>query len=262
MTRRRSVTALTALLIAALPFSHAAARPLSAIRDRGVLSLCAHANSLPFASKTSNPPGFQIELARALARALGVSLHVEWVVSGIQFRAADCDIVLDTIAVPEAQAERRLELSKPYQRSGVGLVVRSDAHNLDGFGDLAGRRVAVQGHSLAAMLLEQRGARLTFFGYEEEMVDAVAHGEVDAAAVSPATVGYYRLRHPDAPVRFVHAYDAEPELRWNLAVGMRRADPALHEAIDAAIERLIADGTVAGIYARYGVEHRPPDRTP
>lgn len=258
MSLRRPVAALAGVLAVALAWSAAGARPLEVIRDRGVLSLCAHANALPFASKTQDPPGFQIELARALASALGVTLQVEWVVSGIQFRTADCDIVLDTIAVPEAQAERRLQLSKPYQRSGVGLALRADTQGVDKFDDLIGRRVAAQGRSLAAMLLGQRGVRLVFFGYEEEMVEAVARGEVEAAAVSPATVGYFNLRHPDAPVRFVHAYDAEPELRWNLAVGLRRADAPLREAIDAAIDRLVADGTVGKIYSRYGIEHRPP----
>ena len=156
----------------------------------GVLAVgCAHANSLPFASKTADPPGFQIEIGRALAAALGVTLQVEWVVSGIQFRAADCDIVLDTIAVVEAQAERRLQLSKPYQRSGVGLAVRSDARGVEKFDDLNGRRVGVQGRSLAAMLLAQRGARLTFFGFEEDMVEAVSRGEVEAAPEAPATAG-------------------------------------------------------------------------
>ena len=249
---------LAGVLAVGLAWSAAAARPLDVIRERGVLSLCAHANALPFASKTQDPPGFQIELARALAAALGVRLHVEWVTSGIQFRAADCDIVLDTIAVPEAQAERRLQLSKPYQRSGVGLALRADARGVEKFEDLIGRRVAAQGRSLAAMLLGQRGVQLVFFGYEEEMVEAVARGEVEAAAVSPATVGYFNLRHPGTPVQFVHAYDAEPELRWNLAVGLRRADAPLREAIDAAIERLVADGTVAKIYSHYGIEHRPP----
>ena len=81
------------------------------------------------------------------------------------------------------------------------------------------------------MLIAQRGGQLAFFGYEEDMIEAVAHGEVEAAAVSPARVGYFNLRHPDAQVRFVHAYDAEPELRWNLAVGLRRADTPFREAI-------------------------------
>ena len=258
MSRRGRAGALAVALAVALAGSAAVARPLDVIRDRGVLSLCAHANALPFASKTQDPPGFQIELGRALARELGVTLHVEWVTSGIQFRAADCDIVLDTIAVPEAQAERRLELSKPYQRSGVGVAVRPDTRGVDRFEDLVGRRVAVQGRSLAAMLLARRGVGLTFFGYEEEMVEAVARGDIDAAAVSPATAGYFNLRHPETPVRFVHAYDGEPELRWNLAVGLRRADAPLRDAINAAIERLVADGSVRRIYSRYGVEHRPP----
>jgi ABC-type amino acid transport substrate-binding protein len=256
--RRPQAAALAGVLATGLAWSAAGSRPLDVIRDRGVLSLCAHANALPFASKTQDPPGFQIELGRALAAALGVTLHVEWVTTGIQFRVADCDIVLDTIAVPEAQAERRLQLSRPYQRSGVGIALRADTRGVERFEDLAGRRVATNGRTLAAMLLAQRGVRLVFFGYEEEMVEAVARGEVEAAAVSPATVGYFNLRHPDTPVRFVHAYEAEPQLGWNLAVGLRRADAPLREAIDAALERLVADGTVGKIYARYGIEHRPP----
>ena len=252
---------LAAVLAAGLGGSAAGARPLDAIRDRGVLSLCAHANARPFASKTQEPPGFQIELARALAAALGVTLQVEWVTNGFQFRVADCDIVLDTIAVPEAQAERRLQLSRPYQRSGVGLALRPETQGIERFEDLAGRRVATNGRTLAAMLLAQRGLRLVFFGYEEEMVEAVARGDVEAAAVSPATAGYFNLRHPDTPVRFVHAYEGEPQLQWNLAVGLRRADTPLREAIDAALDRLVADGTVRRIYARYGIEHRLP-RTP
>ena len=257
MRRRWRASGLAGVLAVGIAWSTAVARPLDVIRDRGVLSLCAHANSLPFASKTQDPPGFQIELGRELAAALGVTLHVEWVISGIQFRVADCDIVLDTIAVPEVQAERRLELSKPYQRSGVGLAVGAKTRGVDKFDDLIGRRVAVQGRSLAAMLLGQRGVQLVFFGYEEEMVEAVARGEVEAAAVSPATVGYFNLRHPEARVRFVHAYEGEPELRWNLAVGMRRADAPLRGAIDAAIDRLVADGTLGKIYSHYGIEYRP-----
>lgn len=256
--RRWRVGVLGGLLTLGLACSAAGARPLTVIRERGVLSLCAHANALPFASKTHDPPGFQIELARALAAQLGVALQVEWVTSGVQFRSADCDIVLDTIAVPEVQADRRLELSKPYQRSGVGLALRPTTSGIGKFEDLIGRRVAVQSRSLAAMLLGQRGVRLASFGFEEEMVEAVARGEVEAAAVSPATVGYFNLRHPDAPLQFVHAYDAEPELRWNLAVGLRRADAPFREAIDRALDRLMADGTVGKIYSRYGVEYRPP----
>jgi polar amino acid transport system substrate-binding protein len=38
----------------------AEARPLAAIRELGTIGLCAHPNSLPFASKAGDPPGFQV----------------------------------------------------------------------------------------------------------------------------------------------------------------------------------------------------------
>ena len=48
----------------------APARSLDMIRATGALHLCAHPNSLPYANKAGNPPGFQIELGKALAKEL------------------------------------------------------------------------------------------------------------------------------------------------------------------------------------------------
>ena len=101
----------------------AQARSLDAIRSAGQLGLCAHPNSLPFASKASDPPGFQVELGQALARELGVSLRLDWVITQYQMRSAGCDILLDAIADREAQGETRLRISKPYYRTGVVLAV-------------------------------------------------------------------------------------------------------------------------------------------
>jgi ABC-type amino acid transport substrate-binding protein len=81
---------------------------------------------------------------------------------------------------------------------------------------------------------------------------------VDAGAVSPATIGYYNLTHRDSALRFSHAEDSEPELRWPVAVGMRRADAAMVEVINGALRSLLAEGALTTIYARYGVPHRAP----
>jgi hypothetical protein len=40
---------------------------------------------------------------------------------------------------------------------------------------------------------------------------------------------------------------------------MRRADHATLRAVDDTVRALLADGTVARIYATYGVEHRAPE---
>lgn len=234
------------------------ARTLAEIKERGAIGLCAHPNSLPFASKTAEPPGFQIELGSALARELGVSLTPDWILTAVQISRADCDIMLDVIADPEAQEETRLKLSQPYYHSGVSLAVPQNSR-ISSFASLDGTtKVGVQVGSIAAMTLDQRHVRISIFGFEEDMLDAIGAHEVDAAAVTATSAGYYNKRHPGHEVVVLPPDETTPALSWNIAVGMRRPDATLKEAIDAALVRLTKDGTIAAIYARYGVTLQPP----
>ena len=236
----------------------AAARTLEMVQARGVLSLCAHPNSLPYASKTADPPGFQVELGRALAQELGVGLAMEWIVVPAQVFRADCDIVLDAIADPEAQADTGLRLSKPYYSSGVALAV-PEGSGIASFADLDGRtKVGVLVGSVAAWLLNQRHVPTSSFGFEEDMLDALAAGEIGAAAATPLAAGYYNLTHPARPFTVLPPGEGERALIWNEAVGIRRPDDKLGEAIDTALDRLRADGSLERIYARYGISLPPP----
>ena len=143
----------------------AQARPLSTIRDFGTMGLCAHPNSLPFASKAGDPPGFQVELGQALARELGVTLRLDWIITQYQMRSAGCDIVLDVIADREAQGETNLRISKPYYRTGVALAVPSDS-KLTSFKSLDEHtKVGVQVGSMAAMIISQRHVPTSTFGF-------------------------------------------------------------------------------------------------
>src|SRR6266550_3258932 len=193
------------------------ARSLEIITERGALTLCANPNALPFASKTGPVPGFQIELGEKIAQQLGVKLTREWVISAIQYRRADCDFVLDSIARKDAPPEGGMKLSRPYHRSGVVLAVRADspASSLASLGP--DQRVGVPVGSLVSMTLGKGGT-----------------------VTSP----------------FV--FDNDPDLNWNIAAGLFRPDDKLRQRVDAAIEALLADGTIAQIYARYGIELRPP----
>lgn len=260
MMTRPHVAALCCLAVAAFASVPAAARTLEAIRARGAITLCAHANALPFASRTDSPPGFQIEIARALARELGVGLEVAWVTILYQRSSVNCDIVLDAIVDRQVQEDSPVKVSKPYQRSGVALALPAKPEvEVKSFADFdKTRHVGVQVGSLAQMVLSQRGLQTTPFGFEDEMVEAVAAGTLAGAAVTPATIGYFNLTHPDRKVRLVHAYEHEPLLSWNIAVGMRGSDAALRQGIDTAIGRLLVDGTIRDIYARYGIAHRTP----
>ena len=249
--------ALVALLALAVSVSDARARTLAEVRARGTLSQCANPDALPYSSKQADPPGFQIEIGRAIAQGLGVAHEIAWIVPRVRAGLVDCDLLLDTIVTPETE-RGPLKLSHPYQRSGVALALRTGGP-LGGFGDIApGQRIGVMINSVASKLLGERGVRTVPYAFERDMVEDLAKGEIDGCAVSPAAIAYYMHVHANAGLRYVHAYDAEPELRWSLAIGMRRSDDALVEAVNAVLERLIADGTLARIYARYGVDYRKP----
>jgi polar amino acid transport system substrate-binding protein len=236
----------------------APARSLELIRATGALHLCAHPNSLPYASKAGNPPGFQIELGKALAEELGVSLVTEWIVVPSQAFRADCDIILDAIADAEAQAGTGLRISKPYYRSGVALAVPRGSAITSFASFNAHTKVGVQVGSVAAMLLNQQHVRTSTFGFEEDMLAALAAGEIDAAAVTPLSAGYYNLTHPSQGFAILPPDETRQDLVWNAAAGIRRPDDQLLSAIDAALVRLRTDGTVATIYAKYGISLPPP----
>jgi polar amino acid transport system substrate-binding protein len=234
------------------------ARSLDTIRSGGVIGLCAHPNSLPFASKAGDPPGFQIELGQALARELGVSLRLDWIITQYQLRSAGCDIVLDVIADREAQGETNLKISKPYYRTGVALAVPA-ASPLTSFKSLDEHtKVGVQVGSIAAMIIGQRHVPTSTFGFEVDSLEALANHEIDAAAVTPTAASYFNLTHPDKAVRILDRDESEPNLNWNVAVGMIRPDDNLRDAIDAALQRLGNQGAIDRIYQGYGITLQSP----
>jgi polar amino acid transport system substrate-binding protein len=234
------------------------ARTLAEIQSRGVISMCANPDALPHASNKPDTPGFQIEIGRALAAALGVQLQVEWIIPRVRAGLVDCDMLLDTIVDPATQ-RGPVKLSQAYQKSGVALALRAGNDSVQRFADVApGKRVGVMINSLASKLLNQSGLYTVPYAFEGDMVADLAKGEIDACAVSPATIAYYLHAHSGSGLRYVHAYDGEPELRWDLAVGLRRSDDALIDAVNGVLTRFASDGSLARIYATYGVEYRKP----
>ena len=175
------------------------------------------------------------------------------------FRRVDCDIVMDTIADEEAQRESHIKWSTPYQQSGVALAVRPGADGITGFDSLDARyRVGVLAGLARAYVPGSARRPCDPYGFESDLLEALANGEIDAAAITALSAGYYNLQHPQAPLHLIYAYDAVPELGWDLAVGMRLSDQPLIDAVDSAVKAMLADGTFDRIYASYGIEHRQP----
>ncbi|HYM29862.1 MAG TPA: transporter substrate-binding domain-containing protein [Candidatus Cybelea sp.] len=257
MNQTRGLACLSAALLAMA--SNAEARPLASIKERGSIMLCANPNALPFAAKSGPKSGIQIELGRALAEELGVGLEIGWVIFPFHVARVDCDIVLDSIVDKEVQDDRHVRLSRPYQEGGVVLAFRREVEPVATYKALPPTlRIGAIVGSLARLELGHNGTGTIPFTFEDEMLESLGNGEIDVAAASPASVGYYNFTHQAAPVKVSAGFQSVAELNWTVAVGMRKADDALVDSINKALDKLIADGTVHRIYAAYGIEQRTP----
>jgi polar amino acid transport system substrate-binding protein len=170
-----------------------------------------------------------------------------------------CDILFDSIVDRETAEEAHLRLSRPYTTSGVAIALRPGIEGIKGFGDLKKvQRVGAIVGSPASVRLGQKGLPTIPFTFEDEMLEALGKGELDAALATPATIGYYNLLHRDAQVMLVRDDVGMPELYWEVAVGMRKADDALAAAVNTALDHMLANGIVDRIYASYGIVQRSP----
>ena len=250
-----------ACVCATLLFSvaeNASARTLAEVKSLGAISMCANRDALPYASNKPETPGFQIEIGRAIAEGLGVPLNIEWIFPRRRANVVNCDMLLDNINDPEVN-EGRMRLSRPYQKSGLALGLRQDAEAISDFNELKkGQKIGVMVSSYAGMVLGKAGKSISPYAFQSDMVEDLQKGELYGAAVSAATMSYYMIQHPDSGLRLVNAFDGVPQLTWEVAVGLRKSDAALVDAVNEILEKLIADGTLARIYAKYGVEHRLP----
>lgn len=246
----------TALLLSAA--ETADARTLAEVKSLGAISMCANADALPYASNKPETPGFQIEIGRAIAQGLGVPLSIEWILPRRRANIVNCDMMLDSINDPAVQGDR-LRLSRPYQKSGLALGLGRDAEAIGDFKELKkDQKIGAMVSSVANMVLIKAGKTTSPYAFQSDMVEDLAKGKLYGAAVSMASMSYYILQHPESGLRLVNAFDSEPQLTWEVAVGLRKSDAALVDAVNEILEKLIADGTLTRIYAKYGVAHRVP----
>lgn len=234
------------------------AAPLAEVKQRGSMSICAHPDALPYAKQRGDVNGFQVDLGRAVAKAIGVGFEARYIIPTHRAKLVDCDLKMDFI-VEGFKEESKVMLTQPYARGGIALAVGRGHDEVVGVETvLPGVKIGVMLNSVTSVVLQKRGWMTSPYAFEDDMVDDLIKGDIAAAAISSAKIQYYVHQHPESGIRVVHVYRDEPELGWRLAIGLRRGDAPMLAALNEALERLMADGTMEAIYAKYGIEYRRP----
>jgi mxaJ protein len=232
------------------------------------LRVCADPDNLPFSQADGS--GFENRLAQLVAAELQRPLVNFWLPQRRGFvrktlGAQECDVIM---GVP-ADFERVLTTT-PYYRSSYVVVTRADdAAPLRRLDDprLARLRIGVQligddlaatppGHALARRGATDRVRGYTVFGdgpAAERMLQSLARRDLDAALVWGPQAGYFAQRAGDAlDVALIAPLPgaAEP-FEFEIAMGVRRGDRALRDALNGVIARRRAD--IDRLLADYGV---------
>jgi polar amino acid transport system substrate-binding protein len=231
------------------------------IRDRGELVVSIDPANLPYSSAKEDRPGFDIELARALAGRLGIKLRLDWLdvhheTAVGQLLERRCDLVFGEAVAANAVADDqalagKVIYSRPYCGTGYVLVRRKNGPSVRSLAELKGvksERLGTEAGSVADYSLRQRGYWRRLFRNQLAALKALSDGDIDYAYLW-ANVGWTVHVSPDLNVELVQN-DASED-RWNIAVAMRRGDDELKRHVDEALGALIADGTVARALARY-----------
>ena len=235
---------------------------LESIKQRGYIRICADPSNLPYSSNDPATPGFEVELAKLIAGELGVTPRLEWHATYQRaikpLRDGACELFM---GLPVDRRFREgnpwIAVSRPYYTMTHGLVTRADAGPLT-IADLKGKRVAVELASIAEVYVAYRDVVRGLYKTQEQAFEAAARDEAVAAFLwFPLAVWLARGR---ADLKVVSVSDEN--LAFPIGAGVRQRDPGLAEAIDAAVERLLASGRVQEVLARYGLAAPRTSREP
>lgn len=226
---------------------------LEKVRQSGefVLGLDDSFPPMGFRNKDNEIVGFDIDLAGEVAKRLGVKLRtqpISWDAKEQELNTGKIDCIWNGMSVDSARA-RAMNLSSPYLENRMIFTVKDSA--LSTLASLAGKKIAVQNGSTAQKLLEAseagKAAREIFpFDDNQTALMDLDRGGVDAVFLDEIVAKYW-ISSNGKP--FIVLNEGLSEEVY--AIGFRKKDQRLRDAVDSVLAAMKADGTFDEIIAKW-----------
>jgi ABC-type amino acid transport substrate-binding protein len=276
-SRRALLAGLAALAVPA------AARPLDRVMAEGVLGVAVYRDFAPWSwrDEAGVLKGIDIDLANALAAALGVKTrftdfladesveddlrNMVWRGSLIGGSLADVMMHVPTDRRLALQVERCV-IGAPYARESFAIACGPDADCEVPPPQWAGKRLAAELDSIPDFWLSGsfggvlRG-QVAHHLSGAAALEALKAGKADVAMASRAQVEHALANNAAPQVKQRKGpIPALPSPGWDVGIAVKDDSRDLADALEAAMERFAADGTLARLFAAHGVTHVPPRR--
>lgn len=252
------VAGFAGLLLAWAPAGHAASSTFEEIKDSGKLLVCGVDGLLPYSSSDEEIPGFEVEIARAMAAKLGVEAEYVWVSWDALIPALTsnrCNAIINGMFITEERDEV-IDFTDPYYASGETILVPKGNDSIKGLEDLEGKTVGVLAGSVTVGYLEKKGiGNMEVYPDQNTIILELNNGRIDAAFLEAPSAAWTLQNDPSMNIRIVESY--VPSKRWNAGVGVREADDKLQKELSGVISELRDDGTIRDILDSYNVPYYP-----
>jgi polar amino acid transport system substrate-binding protein len=189
--------------------------------------------------------GFEVEIADALARQLGVRAEMvqnDWTTLVPSLERASFDVVLNGL---EATASRRqrIALSRPYYTFAERLSARVGDERVKDLASLHRLRVGSLPNSLAWDMLATAGAEQVPYEGVEEPYEDLVQGRIDAVLLDDIIAE----RYGDKP----GLHSVADVGQGSYVIGIRRGEDELVRAVDRGLDRLEKSGELRSILERW-----------
>jgi polar amino acid transport system substrate-binding protein len=224
----------------------------------------------------TNLIGYDMDLGRELARRLCLGPHIVTAtfgtiiddLAGPPLGQQPWDMSISSFTINSSR-EQKVDMI-PYFVAGESiLVAKGNPQNIKGVGDMCGKTVSAQNGTIELQeLLALNGenvdpstegvaqqplcksSHMTILSYDsqEDVIAQVINGRAVAAYQDEPVTAYYVGLHPvQLDIGFV-----TPNSRGSEGIVMRKDNPALENAIKAALNSMVQDGTYDRIMKAWG----------
>jgi peptidoglycan lytic transglycosylase F len=229
---------------------------LNAIKKRGVLRVAMPNNSSSYFIYRGQPLGYQYEMAKQLARSLGVrmqpvapALHTDML---RMLEAGRVDLIAATLT-PTPERVERVNFSEPLLQIQETLVQPAGSEPITNLEGLADKEIHVRRSSSYWTTLE--GLRDRVIGLKivaaderletENIINQVASGDVPLTVADSNIVERHRTYRDDVQATLVLS---EPK---PLAYSVRKDAPGLLEAVNAFVSKKRDSKLAKKLYKKY-----------
>ena len=224
---------------------------LETIKSEGKIRVGTEGTYAPFTfhDEKGNLTGFDVEIAREVAKRIGVEaefVETKWDGMFAGLDAKRFDMVANQVSINE-ERQAKYDFSSPYITSRAVLIVHEDNTDIKAFEDLKGKKAAQSLTSDIGKIAKDNGAEIVQIDGFNQAIDLLVSKRVDATVNDSLSFLDLKKQKPETPIKSVADYNNATQS----AILFNKGNDELVEAVNKALADMKDDGTYLKISEKW-----------